>query len=90
MENSTYIKFGIALLFIIIYGCASLLVFLDPRKMNKTKNIDIEKEILNISDNQTNINKFTVQQPTGHGRENIRMKRKNADKNKKQLKKEVL
>lgn len=90
MDNSTYIKFGMALLFIIIYGFASLLVFLNHRKMKKTKNIDIEEEILSSSASQVNKKKFTAQQPIVHSRKNIRMKNKMADKNKMELKKNVL
>lgn len=90
MENSTYIKFGLALLFIIIYCFAFLLVFLDQPKIKKAKNIDIEEEILSSYANQVNKKKFTAYQPTVHSRKNIRLKNKMADKNKMKFKKNVL
>lgn len=81
MENSTYYKFGIALLFIVIYGFASLLVYLDKRKMKNKKNIDIEEQISSSSSNHVNKKKFAAKHPKVNDRKNLRMKNEVASKN---------
>ena len=86
MENNTYLKFGVALIFIIIYGFASFTVYLDKRKMKKTKNIDIEKHILNSSSKPLNKKKLIAQQPKVYSCKNKRMKNEVVDKNEVELK----